>query len=445
MADVPVTRYARADDGVHIAYQVFGDGPFDLVVVPGFISHVELAWEMPGLPRFLRRLGSFARVIMFDKRGTGMSDRAERLPDIDRRMLDIEAVMSAVDSEEAALFGISEGGPMAILFAAAHPERTRSLVLWGTYARITRAPDYPHGFDRDQFMASAEHFEPTWGTGVGLGGWAPSLAGDPSARESFARLQRLAASPGVAVALLSSYMDIDVRTALPLVHAPTLVMHRADEFMVPVAHGRYLAEHIAGARLVEVPGRDHFWWTEDQDAILDEIEEFLTGNRSGPQPDRVLATVLFTDIVDSTRRAAELGDHEWKLMLDQHDTMAARQVERYGGRLVKTTGDGLLATFDGPARAARCGVAIRAGARAIGLGVRAGVHVGEIEIRGDDVAGLAVHIAQRVSSLAEADEVLVSRTLVDLVVGSGLQFDERGEHELKGVPGRWQTFAVRLE
>jgi class 3 adenylate cyclase len=439
----PETHYAKTDDRVHIAYQVFGDGPFDLVVVPGFISHLELHWEDEAIARALRRLGSFSRVIMFDKRGTGMSDRTERLPDIDRRMLDIEAVMQAADSEHAALLAVSEGGPMAVLFAAAHPERTRALVLLNAYARITACPDHEIGMPTELVYQFAQYLEPRWGTGVGLAAWAPSVAHDAAARESFARLQRLAASPGSAVALMSSYLDIDVRPALPLVNAPTLVMHRTGDRMVPFVHGQYLAEHIEGARLVELPGTDHFWWTEGTDQILDETEEFLTGARSVPEPDRVLASVLFTDIVDSTRRAAELGDRSWRLLLNRHDAFSERQVERYGGRLVKTTGDGVLAVFDGPARSVRCARAISDGAQALGLEVRAGVHTGEVELRGDDIAGLGVNIASRVESLAQPGEVLVSRTVTDLVAGSGLDFADRGEHDLKGVPGRWRLFASR--
>jgi class 3 adenylate cyclase len=440
---VPETHYAKADDGVHIAYQVFGSGAFDLVVIPGFISHVELAWEDEAMRSAFRRLGTFSRVIMFDKRGTGMSDRTERLPDADRRMLDIEAVMLAAGSKRAALLGVSEGGPMAILFAAAHPERTRALVLIGTYARITACPDYPIGMPSQQLYGFAEYLEPRWGSGVGLGAWAPSVAADPGAREKFARMQRLASSPGAATALLSSYMEIDVRAALPLVDAPTLVVHRTGDRMISRAHGQYVANHIDGARLVEVEGTDHFWWTETADHILDEVEEFLTGARSVREPDRVLASVLFTDIVDSTRQAAGLGDKGWRLLLDRHDALAERQVTRHGGRLIKTTGDGILATFDGPARSVRCAQAISDGAQALGIDVRAGVHTGEVELRGDDIAGLGVNIAARIEALAQPGEVLVSRTVTDLVVGSGIEFDNQGEHELKGVPGLWQVFAVR--
>lgn len=443
MRDVPETKYARADDGVHIAYQVFGSGPFDLVLIPGFISHVELAWEAPGLAAFLDRLGSFARVITFDKRGTGMSDRPERLPDVDRRMLDIEAVMNAAGSESAAFFAISEGGPMAIVFAAVHPERTRALALWGTYARVTRCDDFPIGIPKSLLVETAALLEPTWGTGVGLGAWAPTKANDAEMRAAFGRTQRLASSPGSAMALMTSYMDIDVRAALPLIHAPTLVMHQSGDRMIPVALGRHLADSIEGSRFVEFDGVDHFHWTENPDKILDELEEFLTGSRPAPEPDRVLRTVLFTDIVDSTASAARLGDNAWRQLLDRHDAMAARQVAANGGTLIKTTGDGVLATFDGPARAVRAATAICESAPGLGLSTRAGAHIGEIELRGDDVSGLAVHLAQRVCGTADADEVLVSRTLVDLVAGSGLQFDDRGEHQLKGIPGDWRLFAVR--
>lgn len=438
----PETHYARADDGVHIAYQVFGDGPFDLVFAPGFISHMELVWEDPGLAAFSRHLGSFSRVIAFDKRGTGMSDRTESPPDIDRRMLDIEAVMAAAGSQEAAFFAVSEGGPMSILFAATHPEQTRALVLWGTWARMLKADDYPIGVPETALDGMADHLAPLWGTGAGLSAWAPSLAGDPAARDRFARLQRLGASPGAARALMSSYMKIDVRAALPLVHAPTLVLHRTGDRMVNVELGRYVAEQIPGARFVEVDGTDHFWWTQDGDRVLEETEEFLTGARPVVEPERILATVLFTDIVDSTRTAAEMGDRRWKAVLDQHDLMCARQVERHGGRVVNHTGDGILATFDGPARAVRCGQAITSGAQGLGIEVRAGVHTGEVEQRGEDIGGLGVHIGARVAALAGAGEVLVSRTVADLVIGSGLQFAEHGEHDLKGVPGTWSLFTV---
>lgn len=442
MAPTPETRYAKADDGIHIAYQTFGDGPIDVVVIPGFISHVELAWEDPGLTSVLTRLAAFSRVILFDKRGTGMSDRTEQLPDIDRRMLDVEAVMDAVGSQSAVIFGVSEGGPMAILFAAAHPERTRALVLLGTYACLAGGPDNPDGVPAELVKEFAAYLEPRWGTGVALSAWAPSVARDEGARQRFARLQRLGSSPGAAMALCHCLPDIDVRPALGLVHAPTLVLHRTGDRMVPAALGRYVAEHIDGARLVELEGSDHFWWTEDTDRLIDEVQVFLTGARPVVEPDRVLATVLFTDIVDSTRRAAELGDKQWRLLLNQHDQCAEQEVARHGGRMVKTTGDGILATFDGPARSVRCAQAIRTQVGALGIDVRAGVHTGEVERRGEDIAGLGVNIAARIEGLAQPGEVLVSRTVKDLVAGSGLEFVDRGEHALKGVPGSWQVFAA---
>jgi class 3 adenylate cyclase len=440
VAGAPETRYAKADDGVHIAYQVFGQGDLDLVMIPGFISHVEMYWEHPLVARFLHRLGSFARVTIFDKRGTGLSDRTTPLPDTDQRMLDIQAVMDAAGTERAALLGISEGGPMSILFAASHPARTHALVLYGAYARTSWAPDFPEGTPADQIEELGRYVEERWGTGVGLAAWAPSIARDRREREIWSRFQRSGASPGAARALITTYGFIDVRSALPLVQAPTLVIHRRADKIVPVALGRHLAGSIDGARYVELDGEDHFFFTLDQDTVLDEIEEFLTGSRSTPDADRVLATVLFTDICGSTERAAALGDRRWRLVLDDHDATAARHVERFRGRLVKTTGDGILATFDGPARAVRCGRAISDEARSLGLDVRAGVHTGEVELRGDDVAGLGVHIAQRVCAVAGPGEVAVSRTVVDLAAGSGIDFTDHGDHDLKGVAGSWRLF-----
>ncbi len=329
---------------------------------------------------------------------------------------------------------------MAIVFAAAHPERTQALILLATFARFTACPDYTIGVSADLLDQFVHYIEPRWGTGVGLQAWAPSVGDNPNSRDFFARLQRMAASPGSAMDLLNSLVDLDVRAALPLVHAPTLVMHRADDRMVPVTLGRYLAEHICDARFIELAGTDHFWWTEGTDRIVEETQEFLTGARPVAEPNRVLATVLFTDIVDSTRRAAESGDKAWSALLDQHDALAVRQVTRHGGRIVKTTGDGILATFDGPARSVRCALSISEGARALGLEVRAGVHTGEVELRGHDVSGLGVNIASRIEALAGPGEVLVSRTVTDLVAGSDLNFTDMGEHALKGVPGRWQLF-----
>jgi class 3 adenylate cyclase len=392
----------------------------------------------------MNRLASFSRLVVFDKRGTGMSDRAVTLPDLDQRMQDVVTVMDAAGVEHAALMGISEGGPMAMLFAATYPERADALVLYGTYARFLAAPDYSFGIDPHALHAFSEYMRDRWGTGAGLGAWAPSVRDDPTARAAWGRMQRVSASPGAAIALLTSNAVIDVRAALPLVAAPTLVMHRRDDRIAAIENGRYIADHIPGARMIEYDGADHLFWIGDTDALLDDVEEFLTGVRPVPEPDRILATVLFTDIVASTSLVAQVGDRRWRTLLDRYDAMVTRHVERAGGRLVKHTGDGVLATFDGPARAIRCAAAIRDGASALGIETRSGLHVGEVERRGDDVAGITVHAAQRVCGAAADDEVLVSRTLVDLVAGSGIEFADRAVHTLKGVPGEWHLFAARV-
>jgi pimeloyl-ACP methyl ester carboxylesterase len=436
----PETRYAKSGD-VHIAYQVVGDGPIDVVFVPGFISHLEMAWEEPGIAHTYGRLASFSRLILFDKRGTGLSDRRVGLPTLEERMDDVRAVMGAVGSERAALFGISEGGSMSLLFAATYPERTTALVLWGSWATVLKSPEYPWGVSAEQVEAVATHLEPRWGTGAGWSAWMPSLADDERARRWWGKFQRSAATPADATALLTTYVLIDARGVLPAITVPTLILHRTGDRMVPVEHGRYLAEHIQGAKFVELPGADHVPM-RDQDAALDEVEEFLTGVRPQPDPDRMLATVLFTDIVDSTRRASELGDRRWRELLERHDSLVRRELERCRGREVKTTGDGFLATFDGPARAVRCVDAMRRALRSDGVEIRAGLHTGEIEVIGEDVGGIAVHIAARVAAMAGGGETLVSSTVKDLVVGSGIEFEDRGAHELKGVPGEWQIFAV---
>jgi pimeloyl-ACP methyl ester carboxylesterase len=441
VADVPETRYAKSGD-VHIAYATSGEGPLDLVFVPGFVSHLEYALEEPSVARFMRRLGSFTRVVAFDKRGTGLSDRSAVLPTMDERMDDIRAVMDAASSTQAALFGVSEGGPLTLLFAATYPDRAKAIVLYGSHARFLAAPDYPWGVKPEQLRSMAEHIEPRWGTGVGLGAWAPSMAGDRRFRDWWARFQRLSASPSAAVAQIASYAEIDVRDILPLVTVPALIIHRTGDRMINVEAGRYLADRLPNARFVELPGDDHFFWTGDQDTVLEEIEEFLTGARSAPEPDRVLASVLFTDIVGSTEQAASLGDRTWRGLLDAHDTLVRRQLERFRGREVHTTGDGFLATFDGPARGIRCAQTIVDGVRSLGLEVRAGLHAGECELRGQDVGGLAVHIAARVGALAGPGEVLVSSTVKDLVAGSGIEFLDRGEHALRGVPGTWRLFTA---
>ena len=439
----PETRYARAGD-VSIAYQLIGDGPRDLVVVPGFATHLELEWEASIYRRFVERLASFSRVIMFDKRGTGLSDPVTQVPTLEQRSDDVRAVLDAAESDRAALFGISEGAPMSILFAATHPERASALVLHGAMARTTETPDYPWASPAEALRESAEEFiAPYWGQGeTTIELFAPSLAGDPEAVEFAGRLQRSAASPAMVEQIFEMFLDIDVRDVLPAIHVPTLVVHRQGDRVVNRRAGRHLADHIEGARFVEVPGIDHLPWAGDTEPLLGEIEEFLTGARSVPEPDRVLATVMFTDIAGSTERAAELGDARWRDLLSDHQAAVRRELDRFGGREVKTLGDGCLATFDGPARAIRCGRAIEEANRPLELAVRIGLHTGEVELMGDDVGGIAVHIAARVGALASPGEVLVSSTVKDLVAGSGIQFADRGTHQLKGIPDEWRLLAA---
>jgi class 3 adenylate cyclase len=437
-------HYARCEDGVHIAYQVFGDGPIDLLVVHGFVSHLEQLWESPGIARLYRQLGSFARVITFDKRGTGLSDRTAQLPDIDRRMLDLCAVIEAVGSERPSIFGVSEGGAMSILYAATYPERVRSLVLYASFAMPVRTDDHPVGVTAEQLRESGEYLAPRWGTGVGLQAFAPSLVADIDAREWWARFQRLSASPGAAIDLMTSYNLVDVRPALPLVRAPTLVLHRTDDRIVDVRLGREIAEGIADAQVIEYPGADHLPGTANFDDIVEDIADFLTGSAPDLEPDRRLATVLFTDIVSSTERLGDVGDANWRDVLDRHDDFVESSVQRHGGRCIKHTGDGALALFDGPSRAVRCAQSITAADAGAGVAVRAGLHTGEIVQRGTDISGIAVHLAQRVSAEAVGGEVLVSRTVVDLVTGSGLRFTDRGEHRLKGIDTSWHLFAVTM-
>jgi class 3 adenylate cyclase/alpha-beta hydrolase superfamily lysophospholipase len=440
----PEIGYAKSGD-VHVAYRVLGEGPMDLVIVPGFVSHLEIMWENPGIRRFGERLGRIARVIVFDKRGTGMSDPVEGVPTLEDRMDDVRAVMDAAGCERAALMGFSEGAPMSILFAATYPERTIALALCGGMARSTWAPDYPWASPREALLESAAEFmAPYWGTGENAEIFAPSIAGDPGVREWWGRLQRISVSPAMMFKLVDMFLDIDVRDVLPLVQAPTLVLHRHGDRVVNVGAGRWLAEHIKGARFVELPGIDHVAWSGDVDAIVGEVEEFLTGTR-GPSPEereRVLATVMFTDLVASTERAAALGDRRWRDLLESYYRVVRRQLERFRGREVKTIGDGFLACFDGPARAIRSAEQIVSEVRDVGLEVRAGLHTGECELIGDDVGGIAVHIGARVASLAAPGHVLVSSTVKDLVAGSGIEFADAGSHILKGVPGEWRLFTV---
>ncbi len=434
----PETRYAKSGD-VNIAYQVVGDGPFDLVLVPGWVSHLEHSWEEPSNARFLHRLASFSRLIMLDKRGTGLSDRVSlaELPTLEQRMDDVRAVMDAVGSERAALMGISEGGSMCALFAATYPERTTALVL---YAANARHP--AHDLTAEQLQPILDAFERSWGQGMAWPMWAPSRADDPQLKEWGARFERLGGSPGAAVALFRMAAAIDIRKVLPAIRVPTLILHRTGDQAVPVMDSRYMAEHIRGAKYVELPGVDHLPFVGDADAILDEIQEFLTGVRPTPEPDRMLATVLFTDIVGSTQRAAELGDRRWRDLLDSYYALSRRELGRFRGREIKTMGDGFLATFDGPARGIRCACAVSDSVGQLGLAIRAGLHTGECEMMGEDVGGIAVHIGARVATEAAAGEVLVSSTVKDLVAGSGIAFEDRGSHALKGVPEEWRLFAV---
>jgi class 3 adenylate cyclase len=446
MADLPATRYVKSDD-VHIAYQVFGQGPRDLLFVPGFVSNVEAAWQSPAHVAFFRRLASFCRVILFDKRGTGMSDRGSQIFTLEQRMHDVQAILDEVGCERAALFGVSEGGPMSLLYAATYPARTSALILYGTYARRSWAADYPFGWKDEQWQRLFDNFERHWGTPQSLAVtlFAPSLAGDQPAAERMAFYQRASASPGAAIAIMKMNREIDVRHVLPAIRVPTLVVHRTGELVINIAQARYLTQHIPGAKLVELAGVDHSYLAGDYAAVLDEVEVFLTGARHAPEGERVLATVLFVDIAGSTERAAALGDRAWRGLLDTFYDKVRGALRHYRGREIDTAGDGLLAAFDGPARAIRCAGAIRDAVRPLGIEVRCGVHTGECELAGEKLAGIAVHIGARVAGLAAPGEVLVSHTVRDLVAGSGLTFEERGLHTLKGVPQEWLLFRALPE
>ena len=430
---LPETRYALSGD-VNIAYQVMGDGPVDIIMVPGFMSHIEFRHELPGQTAFLRRLSSFARVVTFDKRGQGLSDRVSDAPSLEQRMDDVRAIMDAVGSQRATLFGHSEGCAMSALFAATYPERVSRLILFGGYVKRS-----------DMNIAEiVEQRVKVWGTGAMLKRIAPSLAADPAAVAQFAKFERLSASPGAVKSFTMLNWQIDVSSILPAVRVPTLVLHRQGDLQIPVEHGRELAACIPDAKFIEYPGGDHTYATGDVEPVLGDIEEFITGHRESSSLDfeRVLATVLFTDIVDSTRSAAAMGDQAWRRMLDSHDQLAVQTVEKHRGTLVKSTGDGILATFDGPGRAVRCALSFGTASKQIGLPLRAGLHTGEIEIRGRDIGGIAVHAAARVMAQSQPSEVLVSRVVTDLVAGAGLKFAERGSYELKGLPGRWDLFAA---
>jgi pimeloyl-ACP methyl ester carboxylesterase len=435
----PETRYARSGE-LHIAYQVVGDGPVDLVWVPGWISNIDHYWEEPTVARYFNRIASFSRLILFDRRGTGVSDPLPRAPTLEEQMDDVVAVMDAAGSSQAGLYAQLEGGAMAMLFAATHPERTRALIVYEGMPRMSWAPDYDWALrdeDRAGWLGAG------WGDGSRILQLAPTAAANPRMRRWFAKLERGAASPRTAAQLLMMNAQVDVRAVLPSIQAPTLVLHRKDDTFVDKRHSVYLAEHVPGARLVELPGSEVITFGQDDDALLDEVEEFLTGTRKSASTERVLATVMFSDIVDSTRRASELGDRRWRQLLEALASSVGIELRRFRGRAIKTLGDGFLATFDGPARAIAAAVAVRDLARSdFDVDMRTALHTGEIEVMGQDVGGIAVHIGARILGCADAGEVIVSGTVKDLVVGSGVEFEDRGERELRGVPGQWRLFAV---
>jgi len=438
----PPIRYAANGD-VHIAYRVLGDGPLDLVLVPGAITNLDALWEIPEYREFYDRLASFARVTTFDKRGMGLSDRV-RFGTLEERMDDVRAILDDLGSESAALMGVSEGGPMSMLFAATHPERTRALILCGAEIKEETTEDWPWGESTRQEFEEAMQIDRVverWGKGLGLQFFVPSRKDDERLREQWGRLQVQSGSPHDAVAFMRMAFEIDVRHVVPSITAPTLVLHRVGDEICHVENGRWLGRHIDSAKYVELPGGNHIPWI-DGDDIVDEIREFLTGVREPEQPDRVLTTVLFTDIVGSTERARVLGDRAWRDLLDRHHDLVRRDLLRFRGREIDTAGDGFLATFDGPARAIRCARSVVADVQSVGLELRAGVHTGEVELVGNSVRGIAVHTGARVTAQAGAGEVLVSQTVKDLVAGSGIELEDRGTHELKGIPGEWRLYAV---
>ena len=444
MTAQPETLFAEGPEGM-VAYQVWGGGKFDLLLVPSWLWNIDMMWGQPRIERYLRRLGSFSRVIAFDKRGTGVSDPVPlgALPTLEQWMDDMRVVLDAAESSEAAIFGNMEGVPMALLFAGLHPERTRALVALDGTACYLRRKDYPIGIPEHVIDRSAEMFMGPAGA-EHLALWAPSLAADQSFVAWWSCFRRSTASPTVSERMFRHGTQWDVRPALSAISAPTLVLHRAGDRWLRASNGQFIAEHIEGAKYIELPGADVVFYAGDQDASLGEIEAFLTGTRSAPEHDRVLATVLFTDVVSSTERVTELGDARWRDLLDTHDGIVADEVIRFRGRIIKSTGDGTLATFDGPARAIRCAASIGEAVASLGIEIRAGLHAGEVELRGDDIGGIAVHTAARVMGEAGPGEILVSNTVKDLVVGSGIEFLDRGEHELRGLEGPRRLFAHQL-
>ena len=435
----PTTRYAKSGD-VHIAYQVVGEGSVDLVYTPGAWSNVDVFWEEPSVSRFLRRLATFCRLIVLDKRGTGLSDRVARLPTLEQRMDDVRAVMDAVGSDRAALLGASEGGPMSALFAATYPDRTAALVLYGSFPRWCKTEDYPWGPTREELDVVIDGVEEKWGEAALIDLFAPTA--DDTFKEWYRRLERFGASPSAGPEILRAAADVDIRHLLPSIRVPALVVHRTGDLVAPVEGARYMAKQIPGSKYVEVPGNDHFVTVGNQEYVLEAIEEFLTGNKRDVASDRVLATVLFTDIADSTEKVASLGDRRWRELLEQHHDLVRRELRRHRGQEVDTAGDGFLATFDGPARAVECAIAVRDALRHLGIEIRAGLHTGECEVIAGKVGGLAVHIGARVAASAGPGEVLASSTVKDLTVGSGIKFVDRGPHELKGIPEPWRLFVA---
>jgi class 3 adenylate cyclase/pimeloyl-ACP methyl ester carboxylesterase len=442
-AGAPEIRYVKSEDG-YVAYQVFGRGPFDVLFIGNWASNIEVMWEHPSMARYLDRLGQFARVICFDKRGAGLSDPVSMgaLPTLEHWMDDARIVLDAVGSEETALIGDAEGGPMAMMFAATYPQRTRALVLVNTFARMLRADDYRIGMPEEAAERLLQIWERAWGTGIVLELSAPSVADDPEMQHWVGRYMRLSAPPAACTRMYRWVLQVDVRSVLQSIQAPTLILHRAENRHYRVSMGRYLAEHIPGAKYMEFPGADWYPPFVNAQPVLDEIEEFLTGARPVPAQDRILATVLFTDIVGSTDLAARLGDQRWLDLRAAHDGLVRTHLDRYRGREVATTGDGFLATFDGPARAVRCASGIASSVESLGIRIRAGLHSGEVEIQDGQIAGIAVHIAARVMALAGEGHVLVSGTLKDLVVGSTIRFSDRGTHALRGIPGERRLFEV---
>jgi pimeloyl-ACP methyl ester carboxylesterase len=438
----PEIRYARSGD-VHVAYYVVGEGPLDIVFVHGALTNLKVLREEPGIRRFYERLASFSRLIMFDKRGMGLSDHVS-VGSLEERMDDIRAVMDAVGSERAALIGMSEGGPLSMLFAATYPERTEALLLVGAEVKEEETEDWPWGeATRESFETGMETLPERWGkSGANVTYFIPSAGNDPRLQDWWRRLMVESASPGTAIAFMRMAFEIDVRDIVASIRVPTLILHRQGDHVCHVENARYLAKRIPGARYLELDGDDHIPWGQNGDEIASEIQEFLTGARESPTPDRVLATVLFTDLVGSTERAVAVGDRRWAGLLETHHAAVRRELARFRGREIDTAGDGFLASFDGPARAIRCASAAIDSVRGLGLEIRAGVHTGECEVVGEKLGGIAVHIGARVAAKANAGEILVSGTVKDLVAGSGIAFEDRGVAELKGVPGSWPLYAV---